>query len=76
MSVKKRNYSEEYLPYGFTEVIVHGEAVPQCVICFEFLSNDDVNQLAYNVIFKQITFVKIANSPAMPFSNKSLLLSK
>ena len=39
MSVKKRKYNEEYLQYGFTDAKVNDEIVPQCVICYEKLSN-------------------------------------
>ena len=40
MSAKKRKYNEEYLQNGFTDAAVNGQVVPQCVICFEKLSND------------------------------------
>ena len=40
MSVKKRKYSEDYLQYGFTDAIVNGQVVPQCVVCFQVSSND------------------------------------
>ena len=40
MSAKKRKYSEDYLLYGFTDVIVNGQVVSQCVVCFQVLSND------------------------------------
>ena len=40
MSVKKRKYSEDYLQYGFTDAMVNDQVVPQCVICFQILSND------------------------------------
>ena len=40
MSAKKRKYNEEYLQYGFTDAAENGQVVPQCVICFEKLSND------------------------------------
>ena len=40
MSVKKRKYSEDYLRYGFTDAIVNGQVEPQCVVCFQVLSND------------------------------------
>ena len=40
MSVKKRKYSEDYLQYGFTDAIVNGQVVPQCVICFQILNSD------------------------------------
>ena len=40
MSVKKRKYSEDYLQYGFTDAIGNGQVVPQCIVCFQVLSND------------------------------------
>ena len=40
MCAKKRKFNEEYLQYGFTDATVNGQVVPQCVICFEKLSND------------------------------------
>src|SRR6218665_3345175 len=33
LSVKKRKYSDEFLKYGFTSVVVAGIEKPQCVIC-------------------------------------------
>ena len=42
MSVKKRKYSQNYLQYGFTNAIVNDQVVPQCVICFQILSNDSL----------------------------------
>ena len=40
MNVKKKKYSEDYLQYGFTDAIVNGQVVSQCVVCFQVLSND------------------------------------
>ena len=40
LNAKKRKYNEEYLQYGFTDAAGNGQVVPQCVICFEKLSND------------------------------------
>ena len=40
MSVKKRKYNEDYLQDGFTNAIINGQVVLQCVICFEKLRND------------------------------------
>ena len=40
MSGKKRNYDQDYLKYGFIDATVNGQVVPQCVVCFENLSND------------------------------------
>ena len=40
MIAKKRKYSEDYLQYGFTDAIGNGQVVPQCIVCFQVLSND------------------------------------
>lgn len=40
MSGKKRKYDKDYLKFGFIDTIVNDEVVPQCVICFQNLSND------------------------------------
>jgi len=40
MSGKKRKYDKDYLKYDLTDTTVNGQVVPQCVICFENLSND------------------------------------
>ena len=40
MSVKVRKYNEDYLQYGFTNAIINGQVAPQCVICYEKLSNN------------------------------------
>ena len=40
MSVKNRKYSEDYLQCGLTDAIVNVQVVPQCVVCFQVLSND------------------------------------
>ena len=42
MSVKKRKYSQDYLQYGFTNAIVNDQVLPQCVICFQILTNDSL----------------------------------
>ena len=39
---KKRAYSEEYLKYGFTSIILKGVEKPQCVICMEVLSAESM----------------------------------
>ena len=33
LSIKKRKYSDEFLKYGFTSIVVAGIEKPQCVIC-------------------------------------------
>ena len=40
MSGKNRKYDKDYLKYVFIDTTVNGQVVPQCVICFENLSND------------------------------------
>lgn len=36
---KIRKYDLDYINFGFTETVVNNESRPQCVICFEILSN-------------------------------------
>ncbi|KAL4088791.1 hypothetical protein QTP88_023875 [Uroleucon formosanum] len=36
---KRRKFSEEYITFGFTNINVNNEERPQCVICYEILSN-------------------------------------
>ena len=40
MRVKNRKHNEDYLQYGFTNAIINGQVVPQCVRCNEKMSND------------------------------------
>ena len=35
----KRQYSDQYINFGFIELKKKGEAVPQCVVCMKTLSN-------------------------------------
>lgn len=37
---KKRKYSDDYIKFGFTVTNKNGTEQPQCVICYEVLSND------------------------------------
>ena len=57
MSVKKRKYSQDYLQYGFTNAIVNGQVVPQCVICFQILSNNSLrpNRLQCHLQTKHVS---------------------
>ena len=54
MNAKKRKYNEEYLQYGFTDAAVNDQVVPECVICFEKLSNDALrpNRLKRHLLTK------------------------
>jgi len=40
MSGKKQKCDKDYLKYGFIDATANGQVVPQCVICFENVSND------------------------------------
>ncbi|KRZ65670.1 SCAN domain-containing protein 3 [Trichinella papuae] len=40
MASKKRKYDAEYIKYGFVAIEKNGVEVPQCVVCFDTLSND------------------------------------
>ena len=35
----KRQYSDQYINFGFIELKNRGESVPQCVVCMKTLSN-------------------------------------
>lgn len=37
-----RKYDPEYINFGFTVINVSNEPRPQCVICFEILSNQSM----------------------------------
>src|SRR6218665_852961 len=52
LSVKKTKYSDEYLKYGFTSIVVAGIEKPQCVICNDVLSaqQNRLNPTNLNVI--------------------------
>ncbi|CAG9814705.1 unnamed protein product [Phaedon cochleariae] len=40
--VKRRKFSDEYLAFGLSSITLNGEERPQCVICYEFLSNESM----------------------------------
>jgi len=42
LSVRKRKYSDEFLKYGFTSIVVAGIEKPQCVICNDVLSAESM----------------------------------
>lgn len=39
-SAKKHKYNDDYIKYGFVSINQSGIDQPQCVICYEVLSND------------------------------------
>ena len=39
---KKRNYSEEYIKFGFTSITASGQEKPQCVLCCKVLSTESM----------------------------------
>lgn len=41
-SAKRRRYNDDYIRYGFTCLMVDGDARPQCVMCTEVLANDSL----------------------------------
>lgn len=45
---KTSKYAEEYLTYEFTPLIKEDFDVPQCVICFQTLSDDATRQEVWN----------------------------
>ena len=42
MATKKRIYSDDYMTYGFTSIIVRGVEQPQCVICMKVLPSESM----------------------------------
>lgn len=42
MSLRKRKYSEDFLKWGFTDIVNAGVERPQCVICLEVLANESM----------------------------------
>ena len=42
MSAKKRKYNEDYIRFGFVSLQKGDTEVPQCVICYKTLSNDEM----------------------------------
>ena len=57
-SVRKRKYSDDFLKYGFTFIVVAGIEKPQCVICNEILSSESMkpNKLKRHFDTKHPTF--------------------
>lgn len=39
---KRRQYLDNYIKYGFTEITKDGVPCPQCVICFKVLTNESL----------------------------------
>ena len=39
----KRQYSDQYIKFGFIELKNKGESVPRCVLCMKTLSNVSIN---------------------------------
>ncbi len=42
MSAKKRKYVDDYIQWGFTNIVIDGMERPQCVICLEVLANESM----------------------------------
>ena len=42
MKMPKRQYSDQYINFGFIELKNRGEFVPQCVVCMKTLSNASI----------------------------------
>ena len=38
----KRQYSDQYINFGFNELKNRGKSVPQCVVCMKTLSNASI----------------------------------
>ena len=42
MSVRKRKYSEDFLKWGFTDIVNADVERPQCVVCLEVLAHESM----------------------------------
>ena len=42
MSVSKRKYSDDFLKWGFTDIVNAGVERPQCVVCLEVLAHESM----------------------------------
>ena len=42
MSVRKRKYSNDFLKWGFTDIVIAGVERPQCVLCLEVLAHESM----------------------------------
>ena len=42
MSVRKRKYSDDFLKWGFTDIVNAGVERPQCVVCLEVLAHESM----------------------------------
>ena len=72
---KKRNYSDDYLKYGFTVISKNSLDMPQCVICFKILSNDAMRP---SRLERHLTTIHpdLVNKPRDYFAGKSISLKR
>src|SRR6218665_3257233 len=70
LSVKKRKYSDEFLKYGFTSIVVAGIEKPQCVICNDVLLAESMkpNKLKRHFYTKHQNF---SDKDVQYFKNKA-----
>lgn len=69
-SAKKRKYNDDYIKYGFISIIKNDVEHPQCVVCYEVLSNDAMrpNRLERHLLTKHIS---LKDKPKSFFNAKS-----
>lgn len=69
-SAKKRKYNDDYIKYGFISMLKDNVEHPQCVICYEVLSNDAMrpNRLERHLSSKHNSF---KDKPKEFFATKS-----
>ena len=72
---KKRNYSDDYLKYGFTVISKNSLDMPQCVICFKILINDAMHPSRLD---RHLTTIHpdLVNKPWDYFAGKSISLKR
>ena len=45
MSERKRKYSDDFLKWGFTDIVIAGVERPQCVVCLEVLAHESMKPI-------------------------------
>src|SRR6218665_4052583 len=77
LSVKKTKYSDEFLKYGFTSIVVAGIEKLQCVICNNVLSAESMksNKLKRHFDTKHQNLAKL-NFIIVPFQIRMCIILK
>ena len=49
MSVSKRKYSDDFLKWAFTEMVITGLQRPQCVVCLGVLAHESMKPAKFQI---------------------------